>query len=92
MNLKNEPSVVIGAITAFLIVVVNAVVLFGLNLSVDQTTAVISVINAGGALAGALFIREKVFSPATVEKVAGNSLGAVSRLRKVDTGNLTGVK
>jgi hypothetical protein len=87
--MNREPAKIIGAVAAFLIVVVNAIVLFGLNLSADQVTAVISVINAGGVLATALFIREKVFSPAAVNRIAAGSTIARDRLRRIDVGKLT---
>lgn len=74
MNMKSEPARVIGLITAAVTSILALLVAFGVNLSDGQTVAILGVIAGISPLASAFLIREKVFSPETVEKITGQPL------------------
>lgn len=60
-KLRNEPALLIAALEAVLVLAVQ----FGVELTQEQTTAVLAAVVA----LGALFTRQTVYGPRTVDKV-----------------------
>jgi hypothetical protein len=63
---KKEPAVIIGAIGSVVTSIVALLVAFGLNLTVDQQTAIVGVVLTVTPLIVGLITRQYVFAPATV--------------------------
>lgn len=65
-NAPAEPLITVGAITGIAAAVVGAGVAFGLDLTHDQTTAILAIIGVLAPVVVTVWGRTKVFSPATV--------------------------
>ncbi len=73
--MKSEPTVIIEAVRAVLILLAS----FGVLLTTEQQSAILLAIPAlflAGSWALAWWNRQKVYSPATVEKIAAESAAA----------------
>ncbi|RAN92669.1 hypothetical protein GAR05_06161 [Micromonospora saelicesensis] len=66
----SEPLFTVGALTAAVTAVLALLVAFGLPISDDQQAAVLGVVAVAGPLAVAALARGRVFSPATVARLA----------------------
>lgn len=70
--LKAEPAVIVSTLTAVVTAIIGLLVAFGIDVSEEQKNAIITAI---GAIVPMIFltgviIRQTVYSPATVEKIA----------------------
>jgi hypothetical protein len=70
MTLQTEPARIISTITAAATALVALLVAFGVDMSEDQRTAILSAVAVAAPIVGGLVIRQNVYSPAAVEKVA----------------------
>jgi ABC-type arginine/histidine transport system permease subunit len=66
--MNTEPALTVTAITTLVAAVLGLLVAFGLDISQDQQTAILSVIGAAYAVGTPLLIRARVDSPATVDE------------------------
>lgn len=66
---RREPAVLIGLIMAFVTAVLNLVVLFGVDLSTEQSAGIVSVVDTFLLVLTAVLIRGKVYAPATVKQL-----------------------
>lgn len=55
-----EPTVIVGAISAVVAALMALLIAFGIDITPDQTVAVLGVVAAVGPFVAALFIRRKV--------------------------------
>lgn len=62
-----EPAVIIGAVAAFIIVVVESLPYFFPAIDTEQVNALLRIVQSGVAVVSVLFIRSQVYAPATVE-------------------------
>lgn len=68
--MKTEPAQIIGWITAAAAAAIALLVAFGVELTEDQRTAILSAVAVIAPILAGLAIRFRVYSPATVEKIA----------------------
>lgn len=68
--MKTEPSMLIGAIAMVIETVLILLVSFGVTLTLEQRTAIIATANALLGLAAFFWVRSKVWSAASVEKMS----------------------
>lgn len=76
--MQKEPATIISSVVALITEVVGLLVAFGIDVSQAQQTAIIATVTALSgviALVGPI-IRGFVFSPASVEKISGESYAA----------------
>lgn len=66
--MNNEPAVTVGTITAVVSALLTLLAAFGLNLSADQTAAVVGVVAVLAPLVAAFITRRKVTPVAATEK------------------------
>jgi hypothetical protein len=66
----SEPLITVGAITAGVTAVLALLVAFGLSLSADQQAAILGVVAVVAPLVVSLVGRGRVWSPASVARVA----------------------
>jgi hypothetical protein len=66
--METEPALTVTAITTLVAAVIGLLVAFGVPVSADQKEAILGVVLAGWAVGTPLWIRAKVFSPATHER------------------------
>ncbi len=73
--LKTEPSLILGATTAFLTEAFGLAIAFGIDVSDGQQKSIISTVTAAAALILILstVIRQMVFSPASTEKLVNSA-------------------
>ncbi len=67
--MNEQPAAIVGTITAAVAAVIALVVAFGIDLTPDQQAAILSVAAVAAPLIAALFIRRRVWSPASHEAV-----------------------
>jgi hypothetical protein len=58
--MKNEPAITVGAITAVVSAILSLLAAFGLNLSADQTAAIVGVVAVLAPLVSGYVTRGKV--------------------------------
>jgi ABC-type spermidine/putrescine transport system permease subunit I len=58
--MNTEPAVTIGAVTTLIAAAIALLVAFGVDITEDQTKAILAFVAAAGPLASALLIRRKV--------------------------------
>ncbi len=75
--MNEQPAAIVGTITAAVAAVIALVVAFGIDLTPDQQAAILSVAAVAAPLIAALFIRLRVWSPASHEAV-------IQRVRRVE--------
>jgi ABC-type multidrug transport system fused ATPase/permease subunit len=66
--MNNEPAVTVGTITAVVSALLTLLAAFGLNLSADQTAAVVGVVAVLAPLVAAFITRRKVTPVTATEK------------------------
>lgn len=66
----SEPLFTVGVLTAAVTTVLALLVAFGLPISDDQQAAILGVVAVAGPLVVAALARGRVFSPATVARLA----------------------
>lgn len=69
MDMKSEPSVIVGTVTAFVTALIGLLVAFGLDITEDQKNAILGMTAVLAPIIAAVIIRGKVFSPATVDQM-----------------------
>ena len=70
--MRHEPAVILGAVTGLVTAIIAVLVVFGVNVSANQRDAVLALVVALAGLAplvSGLLTRQRVFSPATVERL-----------------------
>ncbi len=75
--MNEQPAAIVGTITAAVAALIALFVAFGVELTPDQQAAILSVAAVAAPLIAALFIRRRVYSPATHE-------AAIQRVRRVE--------
>lgn len=68
-NLRTEPAVIVGAITAGATAVIALLVAFGVDLTAEQQAAVLGVVAVAAPVIAGLVIRGRVYAPATVDAI-----------------------
>lgn len=81
MDQNNEPVVTVGAISAAVAAVIALLVAFGLNLSADQTAAIMGVVAVIAPVVAALVARKFTVSLNRVVSYETKETGAVVRGR-----------
>jgi hypothetical protein len=66
MTQRSEPAVITGIITAFVTAAIGLLVAFGLDITEDQTNAILGMTAVLAPIIAALVIRSQVFAPDTV--------------------------
>jgi hypothetical protein len=66
-----EPALAVGAVTAAVGAILALLVAFGLDLTTEQTTAVLGAATFLAPLVSAWFTRSRVYSPQTVARLLG---------------------
>ena len=76
--MQKEPAITVATVTAFVTAVIGLLVAFGLDISTEQRDAILGVIGPAFVVILALgpIVRQFVFSPATVEKIAADQYAA----------------
>lgn len=69
MDMRTEPSVIVGTITAFVTAAIGLLVAFGLDVTDDQKNAVLAMTAVLAPVIAGIIIRGKVFSPETVDDI-----------------------
>lgn len=77
--MNSEPTVTITAITTLVGAVFAALVAFGLDISADQQTAILSLIAAAWVVVTPIWIRSKVWAPDSVEDIVDKAHVAGTR-------------
>lgn len=67
--MAKEPSAIIGAVSAAVSAILALLVAFGLDLSPDQQSAILTVIATVGSLVVGFTVRGQVYSPNAVERI-----------------------
>ncbi len=75
--MNEQPAAIVGTITAAVAALIALFVAFGIDLTPDQQAAILSVAAVAAPLIAALFIRRRVWSPASHEAV-------IQRVRRVE--------
>jgi hypothetical protein len=70
MNLQTEPAQLIGYITAAVSAAIALLVAFGVDLTDDQTAAILGIVAVAAPIISGIITRSKVYAPASVEKIA----------------------
>ena len=65
--MNEQPAAIVGTITAAAAALIALFVAFGIDLTPDQQAAILSAAAVAAPLIAALFIRRRVYSPATHE-------------------------
>lgn len=79
----SEPARVIAFITAFLTLLVDAVIVFGLTIDESQKVVLLSLITLMAPIVAGFAIRAKVFPPETVDYIANGSPEAEEKLGRI---------
>lgn len=72
-GMQTEPAVIIGSITAVVTAILALLVAFGMDISPDQQAAILGMVAAVAPIVAAVFIRQRVFSPATTQRIANQA-------------------
>jgi hypothetical protein len=72
---SEEPLLTIGTVVAFASAVLGVLVAFGLPLTGDQRTAILSVVGVAAPVVVAIWGRQRVYAPASVAALLGGSRG-----------------
>ena len=73
--MRQEPAVLIGQVTALVAAVLVLLRVFGVPLSEEQQSAIRGLVAVLAPLVAGLLIRQHVYAPATVERLAGREHG-----------------
>jgi hypothetical protein len=76
MNFSTEPAQIVGYITSAATAVIALLVAFGMDITKEQTAAILGVVAVVAPIVAALVIRSKVYAPASVEKIAEEQYAA----------------
>ncbi len=68
---SSEPALKVGAVVAFVGALIAAAAAFGLNLTAEQTAAVMTVTTIVAPIVSGWLTRSRVYSPASVAQLVG---------------------
>lgn len=69
MDMRTEPSVIVGTITGAAAAVIAVLVAFGVPITDDQRTALLGLVAVLAPVIAAVIIRGKVYAPETVQRL-----------------------
>lgn len=78
LSIRTEPAVIVSTATAAVTAVIALLVAFGLNLTQEQTAAILGVVAVGAPVVAGALTRGKVYAPASVEGAVQATIGDVS--------------
>lgn len=78
VDMKSEPSVIVGGITAFVTAAIGLVVAFGLDITEEQKNAILAMTAVLAPVLASVVIRSKVYAPATVQEIVDIERQSVS--------------
>ena len=75
MDMRSEPAVIVGTITAFVTAAIGLLVAFGLDITDQQQNAILSLVAVIAPVIAGVIIRSKVYAPDTVREIVNDTQG-----------------